>query len=468
VKETFYGPFYRLDSPPFHITPDPALFFATQTHQQALGAVEYGVTAGKGFIVVTGEVGVGKTTVLRTILDGLPRDKTTILYLFNPNLSVANLYGTILEGLDSGARASADPAEAVQQLHEALLDTNQRGIDVILAVDEAQNMPEATLESLRVLSNLETATSKLLQIILVGQPELDAMLKKHGLRQLAQRVAVRAQIAPLTLRQSCRYVQHRLICAGRPNEPPLFTVPALWYLAWVSRGIPRTLNICADNALINGYGHRADRISLKLVREAVRSLQLRSPLARRAAALAVVALLALTVAGFVIPWRQLRVPAQEPAPIARSAAPAAEPAPPVVAASAPAAAADAGESAAAAAPAPLPAAPPAAPLLASAAAAAPAPAATGPVATPLQEPPRAAPPQADPAADLAAPRPATRRWLVQHGDTLTRACLETYRRCDLAQLREIFAYNPKIDAKGTIRPGDVIVLPTQPDAPKPN
>ncbi len=296
MKETFYGSFYQLASPPFHITPDPAVFFATQTHQQALGAVEYGVAAGKGFIVITGEVGVGKTTVLRSVLDRLVPEKTKIIYLFNPNLTVANLYAAIVEGLDAPPPTASDPAEIVQQLQHALLETNQRGIDVILAVDEAQNMPEATLESLRVLSNLETAKSKLLQIILVGQPELEATLKKHGLRQLAQRVAVRAKILPLTFRQSCRYVQHRLIAAGRPTEPPLFTVPALSYLALISRGIPRTLNICADNALINGYGHRAQRISLKIVREAVRPLQIR-PLLRRRPAMAALAACVLILAG---------------------------------------------------------------------------------------------------------------------------------------------------------------------------
>src|ERR1017187_7016135 len=242
MSETYYGRFYGFDSPPFHITPDPSMLFATETHQQALGAIEYGIAAAKGFIVITGEVGVGKTTVLRVCLDRLEPSKNKIIYLFNPALTIAELYATILEGLDVSLQTDHSPADTLRRLQQALLATHEAGTQVILAVDEAQNMPEQTLESLRILSNLETAKSKLLQIILVGQPELETVLAKHTLRQLAQRAAVRARIEPLTLQQSCRYIQHRSQCAGRIGNSTLFTAPALWYLAVTARGIPRTIN----------------------------------------------------------------------------------------------------------------------------------------------------------------------------------------------------------------------------------
>jgi general secretion pathway protein A len=269
----FYGNFYGFRSPPFHVTPDASLLFATVTHHQALGAIEYGITACKGFIVVTGEVGVGKTTILRSVLDGLHPARWRIIYLFNPGIDIPGLYNAILEGLGSRTRVRAPTREALEVLQQALLDLHKRGMEIVLAVDEAQNMSESTLEHLRMLSNLETTKSKLLQIVLVGQPELDATLRRKSLRQLAQRVAVRARISPLTFLQCCRYVQHRLLCSGRPLEPPLFTLPALWYLAFKSRGNPRKLNIYCDNALINGYGHGAKRISLRIVWESAQMLR---------------------------------------------------------------------------------------------------------------------------------------------------------------------------------------------------
>src|ERR1700722_8409172 len=283
MNETFYGGFYGFQSAPFHITPDPTQLFSTETHRAALGAIEYGITAGKGFIVVTGEVGLGKTTVLRVCLDRLDPSKTKIIYLFSPALSTAELYATLLEEFDVTLPPTATAADMLRMLQRILLAVHHSGTQVVLAVDEAQQMPEATLESLRILSNLETHKSKLLQIILVGQPELEAVLAKHSMRQLAQRVAVRARVKPLSFRESCRYILHRTQCAGRRMTRPLFTTPALLYLAFVARGVPRTINICCDNALINGYGHAAERITFGIVRESCRAMRFRSALRRSVA-----------------------------------------------------------------------------------------------------------------------------------------------------------------------------------------
>jgi general secretion pathway protein A len=297
MNQTFYGRFYGFESPPFHITPDPALIFPTETHQQALGAIEYAIASGKGFVVITGEVGVGKTTVLRMCLDKLDSKKIKTIYIFNPAVNIQELYATILEELDAPPTKFREPAGILRMLLRALLIIHKAGIQVILAVDEAQNMPPETLEGLRILSNLETAKSKLLQIILVGQPELDSTLAKHSLRQLAQRVAVRAFLKPLTIRESRRYILHRLECAGR--RQPLFTAPALLYLAITSRGIARKINISCDNALINGYGYAAQRISLRIVRESSRSLRFRSPI-RRVGLLSAMAAVALLI--FFYSW----------------------------------------------------------------------------------------------------------------------------------------------------------------------
>jgi general secretion pathway protein A len=269
-RETFYTTFYGLRSSPFHVTPDPDNIFLTEAHKHAIGAICYGVVARKGFVVITGEVGVGKTSVLRASLDRFDIASTRIIYLFNPRLTPTELYKTILAELGACMDDSQDVLAALQHL---LLKLYNRGLNVTLAIDEAQNMPEETLEDLRVLSNLETRSDKLLQIVLVGQPELDAMLSKSSLRQLQQRIAVRATIPALNLKESFRYVRYRLIVAGRAEGSPLFSFAALSYIAYAAGGNPRKLNIYCDNALINGLGHRAERVTLPIAREALRQFR---------------------------------------------------------------------------------------------------------------------------------------------------------------------------------------------------
>jgi general secretion pathway protein A len=306
-------------------------------------------------------------------------------------------------------------------------------------------MPEATLEALRVLSNLETAKSKLLQIILVGQPELDAILGKHALRQLAQRIAVRARIERLSWRQSRAYVVHRIQCAGRPANRPLFTTPALWYLAFVARGIPRTLNIACDNALINGYGAGAKRISFGLAREACRSLQVRAPLPRLAWGAASVAVLATMIGAALINPRETIV---HPASAAITAT---EPM------SAPAAAAPAS-------PAPVGSAPSVPPV-----ASAPAPAAAVPmnalwenVPLPTSSPPELPKPvvrAASTGGSVARAQDPVWRWFVRKGDTLYKVCHLAYGFCDDETMRAIYAHNPNLEPDAIIRRGQVLIMP---------
>jgi type II secretory pathway predicted ATPase ExeA/phage tail protein X len=270
-RETFYTAFYGFRSSPFHVTPDPDNLLLTEAHKHALGAIYYGIVARKGFVVVTGEVGVGKTSVLRASLDRLDTTATKIVYLFNPRLTPTELYETILTDL---GESLGDRRDALNALQHLLLRLYNSGLNVVLAIDEAQNIPEGTLEDLRLLSNLETRSDKLLQIVLVGQPELDATLAQSSLRQLKQRIAVRATIPAMSLKQSFRYMRHRVTVAGRGEDIPLFSFSALMYIAYAASGNPRKLNIYCDNALINGLGHRAERITLSIAREALRHFKL--------------------------------------------------------------------------------------------------------------------------------------------------------------------------------------------------
>jgi general secretion pathway protein A len=478
VAETFYTRFYGLKIPAFHVTPDASFFFATDTHQQAVGVIEYGVAAGKGFIVVTGEVGVGKTTVLRAVLDRMDAARARVIYLFNPDLSTGEMYAAILEGLDnSSTHRSESIPEMLRRIQEALLTFNERGIPVILAVDEAQNMPENTLEHLRVLSNLETSKTKLLQIILVGQPELDVLLLRPSLRQLAQRIAVRARISRLTYAQSRRYVLHRLACCGRSMEPPLFTAPALWYLAWRARGIPRSLNILCDNALINGYGQNSPVINLDIAREASRSLR---PTRKEFnyGGRAMVALFLLLLVGGVSTqvWhgathglgaidhakaRDSQVgattsmppsPASSPMPDVVTPSPKLEPDPLLrsgTTATVADAAADAHESVQPSAPIENPARSTQDP---------------APPAMNLENPVQSTQAPAPPAKNLSDSATASLNdgpttWIVEYGDSLYRACRVTYGHCSPAEVKAVIAANPRIRSSGILWPGDHILLP---------
>jgi general secretion pathway protein A len=497
MNETFYGGFYGFRSAPFHVTPDPALLFPTETHRAALGAIEYGIAAGKGFIVITGEVGLGKTTVLRACLDALDASRTKIIYLFSPALSTPELYATILDEFDVVLPPTSNAADTLRILQRLLLAFHQSGTQVVLAVDEAQQMPEATLESLRILSNLETHKSKLLQIILIGQPELEAVLARHSLRQLAQRIAVRARIRPLSFRQSCRYILHRTRRAGRSKSRRLFTAPALLYLAYAARGVPRTINICCDNALINGYGHEAKRITLGIVRESCRGMKLRSPMRSTAGmAMAAMVLVGLFVFGNAL-LRYLHTARANPSQVLAGDT---QWPPPTTADASPADAALTSlrrET-------PIPGAPPAGPQSAvpttSSSESLPAPSAgddspsdvgstaqvpaaqteadSRPGATPQQaappialQPSTAAPgslPAGEPVNNSKAAAREGSKWRVREGDTLYKACRKTYGSCNEKALRELIAKNPEIGPDGKIHEGQVLFLPRQRQAATPN
>jgi len=266
-----YLNFYRLRKQPFHITPDPEFLYLSPSHKEAMSAIIYGVTQRKGFVAIIGAVGTGKTTILRSYLEKTDRNHLKLVYIFNARLTFKELLQTIYHELDTPLK-HADILDMINNLNEILIEEYKQGNTVVLIIDEAQNMPLDTLENLRMLSNLETSKDKLIQIVLVGQPEFETMISLSRLRQLRQRIAIRSTIKPLTKSESLDYLKFRLKMAGA-NPDSVFTRSAFKKIVNKANGIPRTLNILSDNALITGYGYQQRPVRARIVREIIRDLE---------------------------------------------------------------------------------------------------------------------------------------------------------------------------------------------------
>jgi len=258
-----YMSFFRFREEPFGITPDPRFLFLSGSHREALATMVYGCSQRKGFVSVIGEVGTGKTIVLRAFLERLDRSRTTAICLLNP---LATFEQIIDEILPPDFRGSTP--DRFRTLQEWLISEYREGRNVVVAIDEAQRMSVATLERLRLLSNLETAKHKLIQIILVGQPELERKLQQKSLRQLWQRIAVRATIWPLNRADSIAYILHRLSKAMVGSNKPVFTRAALRHLVKRGRGNPRRLNVLCDRVLIAGFSYQKRPVPLGVAWEA--------------------------------------------------------------------------------------------------------------------------------------------------------------------------------------------------------
>ena len=265
-----YLQFYGLREEPFSPTPDPKFLFQSSRHREALAQLLYGVRERKGFIVLTGEIGTGKTTLLRTMLARLDRD-AHVAYVHNSALEIQGLLEYILQ--DWGVKSEATShAQRLFELNEFLIEQHRQGLTPVLVIDEAQNLSIPTLEAVRLLSNFETSSQKLMQILLVGQPELRAKLDAPELRQLKQRIGLRCHIGPLSPEETRLYIRHRLRIAGTADTG-IFTDAAIQRITDYSRGTPRTVNIICDHCLLSGFADSKRRIDKAVVEEAIEYLE---------------------------------------------------------------------------------------------------------------------------------------------------------------------------------------------------
>jgi general secretion pathway protein A len=265
-----YEQFYGFREAPFNLTPDPRFLFFSDRHREAFNHILFGIQERKGFIQLTGEVGAGKTTVCRALLKQLGNGYRTALIL-NPSLTSSQLLRTILTELDLQPK-SADRVSSLETLNGFLLEQAAAGNDVVLLIDEAQDLGDELLEQVRLLSNLETEQRKLLQIVLVGQPELRDKLNTQGLRQLRQRITVRYHLTPLSREEMERYIDHRLRVAGGSGRPT-FSPWAMRAVHRYSRGVPRLINAVCDKALLYGFVNGTDHLTGRSIRQAVRELE---------------------------------------------------------------------------------------------------------------------------------------------------------------------------------------------------
>ena len=270
-----YTSFFGLSEKPFAITPDPRYLFMSERHAEALAHLLYGITESGGFIQLTGEVGTGKTTVVRSLLERMP-GHADVAVILNPQQSPLQFVLSICEELGIFVRDNDSNSlkDLVDILNKRLLETHAKGRRVVVIVDEAQNLSPETLEQVRLLTNLETASAKLLQIILIGQPELREVLSRVELRQLAQRITGRYHLDPLSKTETAAYVTHRLKIAGCTAE--LFTPAALREMHRLSTGIPRIINVISDRALLGAFTQEMHRIGPQLVRNAASEVYGRS------------------------------------------------------------------------------------------------------------------------------------------------------------------------------------------------
>lgn len=267
-----YLEYYGLREMPFNITPDPKFLFLSPKHQEALQHVRYGIMEKKGFIVLTGEVGCGKTTLCRQLMEELDPERFQTALILNPRLNEFELVQVILHEMGV-ANVSGTMSELLARLNHRLLELIQMGKDIVLIIDESQNLEVQTMEHLRLLSNLETDKQKLIQIILIGQPELKDKLQRKDLRQLLQRVLVFFELEPLDLQETISYIQHRLTMAGSHGRPR-FTLNACKKVYKESVGVPRLINNLCDKAVLSAYVKNRDEVTWWDVRRAKKELQL--------------------------------------------------------------------------------------------------------------------------------------------------------------------------------------------------
>lgn len=267
-----YTRYFGLTEKPFAIAPNPRYLFMSELHREALAHLMYGISSEGCIILLTGDVGTGKTTVCRCLIDQLP-DKTDIAMILNPKLTINDLLKTICDELKIPIPATTPSIKNyIDQLNAYLLRAHAEGRNTALIVDEAQNLDIEVLEQLRLLTNLETNTNKLLQIILIGQPELRNILGDPKLSQINQRITTRYHLKPLQAADVSTYIEHRIAVAGGTSRNVLFSKKAIQYAAKISKGIPRVINTLCDHALLGAYANNRDHVSLGIIKKAAAEL----------------------------------------------------------------------------------------------------------------------------------------------------------------------------------------------------
>lgn len=262
-----YNDFFGLKETPFTIAPDPRYLFMSERHRDALAHLLYGIGAGGGFVLLTGEVGTGKTTVCRCLLEQLPGN-VRLAYILNPKLNAIELMATMCDELGISYDVKESSLKTFTDLlSRRLLDNHEQGLNTVLMIDEAQNLSVEVLEQIRLLTNLETNQKKLLQIILIGQPELQELLAKKELRQLAQRITARYHLRPLSLNETKSYLEHRLRIAGVMR--PVFKSKAMKLIHKASGGIPRLINVISDRAMLGAFADNLHHVDTRTVNKAV-------------------------------------------------------------------------------------------------------------------------------------------------------------------------------------------------------
>jgi general secretion pathway protein A len=268
-----YKGYYNLKRNPFEITPDPTFLFATKKHNEGLAALYYGVRRRKGFVVMTGEVGTGKTLLVRCLLQILNQTDVSYAYVFNPRLSPLEFLQYIAGDFRLPA-ASKSKSELLLSLSQYLIARHEKGFTTVLVVDEAHHLSADVLEEIRLLTNLETSDEKLLQILLVGQPELNDTLDSVELRQLKQRIALRSHLGALDLDLTRDYVHYRLKRAGSANPVQLFPMETILKVYRHSQGLPRLINTLCENGLIHGYARQTPTIAPEVIDEVATGFRL--------------------------------------------------------------------------------------------------------------------------------------------------------------------------------------------------
>jgi general secretion pathway protein A len=270
MPAAMYAKFFGLRHEPFSIAPDPRYLYMSERHREALAHLLYGLKGGGGFVLLSGEIGAGKTTVCRCFLEQIPR-RCNVAYIFNPKLTVEELLQTVCAefGVPSAHEGPGQPTakDHVDALNQFLLRTHAVGQNNVLIIDEAQNLSAEVLEQLRLLTNLETSERKLLQIVLIGQPELRDLLARPELEQLAQRVIARFHLEALSENETAHYIQHRLAVAGWGGAP-LFDRASMQRIHTISRGVPRRINLLCDRALLGAYAVGRSRVEVDIVNKA--------------------------------------------------------------------------------------------------------------------------------------------------------------------------------------------------------